>query len=77
MMENKLAEIEKKVQDLKVTKARYEEKLNLLREQKSVILASLATMNIEPKELPAYINKLEEDINTQLAQLESQLPKSI
>ena len=76
-MENKLAELEKKVQALKITKARYEEKLGLLREQKNVILTSLATMNIDPKDLPAHISKLEEDINSQLAQLESQLPKNL
>ena len=76
-MENRLNELEKKVQDLKVTKARYEEKLNLLREQKSVILTSLATMNVDPKDLPAYISNLEAEISAQLDSIDKQIPKTL
>jgi len=73
--EQKLQDLEKKVNDLKANKIRAEEQLNSLRQQKDEIIVKLKQMGIDPNNIATQIAQLEKDINTQIANIESQIPK--
>ena len=77
MSEEKLNELEKKVTKLKEQKIRSEENLKNLRNQKDSIIAELAILGVTPKELSNEINELRAQINTQLTNIDSQIPEDI
>lgn len=73
--EEKLQDLEKKVNDLKANKIRAEEQLKSLRQQKDEIITKLKQMGIDPNTLAVYITQLEKDINNQIMSIEQQIPK--
>lgn len=77
MSEEKLKQLEAKVNGLKEEKIRTEEKLKNLRHQKDEIAAELATLGVTPKDLGKVISELEAEIRTKLADIDAQLPENI
>lgn len=77
MSEEKLNQLEKKVNGLKEEKIRTEEKLKNLREQKDKIIAELATLGVAPKDLDKVISELETKIYTELTDIDKQIPENI
>ncbi len=75
--EEKLTELEEKVTKLKEEKIRTEEKLKNLRKQKDEIIAELNILGVAPKDLSSEIDKLDTEINTKLANINSQIPEDI
>jgi Holliday junction resolvasome RuvABC DNA-binding subunit len=74
-VEEKLNQLEKKVNQLKIDKARYDEKLNMCRQQRETIVSTLAELGIDPKNLQTHIKTLEDDIALNLSNIEKQLPE--
>ena len=75
--EEKLNELEEDVTKLKEEKIRTEEKLKNLRKQKDEIIAELTILGVAPKDLSSEINKLDTEINTKLADINSQIPEDV
>jgi len=73
--EEKLQELEKKVNNLKAEKIRAEEQLKHLRQQKDEVIDKLKQMGVNPNDLANYISQLEREINTQITSIENQIPK--
>jgi chromosome segregation ATPase len=72
-IENRLHEIETKIAALKTDKIRAEERLGMLRQQRTDLLAKLAELNVTPETLDKTIIDMETTISAKLAELEKQL----
>ncbi len=77
MSEEKLNQLEGKVNSLKEQKIRTEEQLKSLREQKDKIIAELTVLGVAPKALSMVISELETKIHAQLADISAQIPKDV
>ena len=77
MSEEKLNQLESKVNSLKEQKIRTEEQLKSLREQKDKIIAELTVLGVTPKDLNTVISELDTKIHTQLADISAQIPKDV
>lgn len=74
-MENKLHELEKKVQEINNARIRAETRLEELRKQRDELIAQLKAQNIDPGTLADQIEKLRQQINEKLENIESQIPE--
>lgn len=75
--EEKLNQLESKINSLKEEKIRTEERLKNLREQKNEVIKELAVFGVTPKNLSKVIDELETEISTELADIDSQIPENI
>ncbi len=75
MSEARLKQLEDRVTDLNEKRIRAEEQLKTLRKRKDEIIAELDTLGVAPKDLDSAITALETNINTQLADINAQLPE--
>ena len=74
---NQLNQLEDRVNSLKEEKIRTEEQLKNLRAQKDKIISELATFKVVPDNLDNVIQELEIKINTELVDIDTQIPKDI
>jgi len=77
MSEEKLRQLEQRVNNLKAEKIRAEEQLKHLRQKKDEILVELKELGVDPRNLPTAIRTLEAEIATELETIEKQIPDSI
>lgn len=77
MSEEKLNALESKVTALKEEKIRTETELKGLREQKAKVTAELEALGVAPKDLNVAITEMEANIQSQLTEIDEQIPKEI
>jgi len=70
---NQITQLEKKIADSKIEKAKLEEREKSLKEEKTKILAELKVYEVSEKELGFEIVKIEEEIKEQLTKCEEML----
>ena len=74
MSEEKLQQLEDEVTRLTESRIRTDEKLKGLRAQKATIVEELTSLGVNPNSIDAAITALETSINTQLNEIEAQIP---
>ena len=77
MSEEKLNQLEDKVNRLKEEKIRTEEQLKNLRNKKDEITVELATFGVTPKDLGDVINALGTKIHTELTKINAQISGNV
>lgn len=77
MSEEKLKQLESKVTELKEKKIRTEEQLKSLRTKKDEITAELAALGVAPKDLDTSITALNAQIQSNLSDIDSQIPETL
>jgi len=77
LLEEKLNQLENKVNGLKEEKIRTEEKLKNLRKQKEAIISELAEFGVSSTDLETKINELKTQISTTLQDIKQQIPEDI
>jgi len=75
--EERLNQLEDKVNNLKSEKIRTEERLKILRKQKEDVTAELASLGVAPKDLDGVISELSEQIRTSLTEIDAQITKTL
>jgi len=75
--EEKLKSLKKELERLKSDKIRKEEQLNNLRQKRDDIISQITELGYTPENLSDEINKLKEEIDSQLDEIESKLSKGI
>lgn len=73
--EEKLKHLEAQVRTINETKIRTEAQLEELRRQRDEILQRLSQMNIDPNSLDEQIKQLEQQLQNDLTNIESQIPE--
>lgn len=71
--EQLLADLKNKVQDLKLQKVSLEAEMRHLNEEKITILQKGTELGVDVKNLDAVIVELEQDVKSQLSQIQAQL----
>jgi|ABPY01.1.fsa_nt_gi chromosome segregation ATPase len=75
--ETRLKKIEKDINEINTQRASAEAQLNMLRQQRDEVLEELNKLGIDPKQLSITIQNLENEIDSQLKEIESQIPEDI
>jgi len=75
--ETRLKKIEKDINEINTQRASAEAQLNMLRQQRDEVLEELNKLGIDPKQLSTTIQNLENEIDSQLKEIESQIPEDI
>jgi len=73
--ENKVKQLETRIKNVNDAKIRAETQLEELRRQRDAILTRLAEMQIDPNSLNEQIAQLKQQIETDLINIEAQIPE--
>ncbi len=73
--ENKVKQLEVRIKNVNDAKIRTETQLEELRKQRDAILKRLTEMQIDPNSLGEQINQLRQQIETDLINIETQIPE--
>jgi len=72
---DKIENLKERIQNVNNAKIRFETQLEELRKQRDVILARLTELGIDPSSLDSQIEQMKQQLETNLANIEAQIPE--
>ena len=73
----KLRELEKTIEKIKLAKVRSEERLSYLRQSKDTLVADLKSKGISPKNVDKKLTEMSDQIDADIKKIEEQIPPNL